>query len=47
VKIVFACVRSDAAVIHGPDQVTVTTLDLPEIGREELLLRVVSSSMCL
>lgn len=39
--------RSDAAVIHGQDQVTVTTLDLPEIGREELLLRVVSSSMCL
>jgi threonine dehydrogenase-like Zn-dependent dehydrogenase len=40
-------VRSEAAVIHGRDEVMVTTVDLPEIGSEELLLRVVSSSMCL
>lgn len=39
--------RSEAAVIHGRDQVKVTTVELPEIGPEELLLRVVSSSMCL
>lgn len=39
--------RSEAAVIFGKNQVKVTTVDLPEIGPDEILLRVVSSSMCL
>lgn len=36
-----------AARIHGRDKVAVSEVELPEIGADELLLRVVSSSMCL
>ena len=36
-----------AARIHGTDKVGVSEFQLPETGPEELLLRVVSSSMCL
>jgi threonine dehydrogenase-like Zn-dependent dehydrogenase len=36
-----------AARIHGRDKVAVAEVELPEIGPDELLLRVVSSSMCL
>lgn len=36
-----------AARIHGRDKVAVGEVDLPEIGPDELLMRVVSSSMCL
>ena len=36
-----------AARIHGTDKVAVSELELPDIGPDELLLRVVSSSMCL
>ena len=36
-----------AARIHGKDKVAVSELELPPIGDDELLLRVVSSSMCL
>lgn len=36
-----------AARIHGRDKVAVSEFELPEIGDDELLLRVVSSSMCL
>ena len=36
-----------AARIHGKDKVAVGEVELPEIGPDELLLRVVSSSMCL
>lgn len=36
-----------AARIHGTDKVAVSELELPAIGPDELLLRVVSSSMCL
>jgi threonine dehydrogenase-like Zn-dependent dehydrogenase len=36
-----------AARIHGTDKVAVSEFGLPDIGPDELLLRVVSSSMCL
>jgi threonine dehydrogenase-like Zn-dependent dehydrogenase len=36
-----------AARIHGTHKVGVSEFELPEIGPDELLLRVVSSSMCL
>jgi L-sorbose 1-phosphate reductase len=36
-----------AARIHGRDKIAVSEIELPEIGPDELLLRVVSSSMCL
>lgn len=36
-----------AARIHGTHKVGVSEFELPEIGTDELLLRVVSSSMCL
>lgn len=36
-----------AARIHGAHKVAVSEIELPEIGPDELLLRVVSSSMCL
>lgn len=36
-----------AARIHGRDKIAVSEVELPEIGPRELLLRVVSSSMCL
>ncbi len=36
-----------ASVIFGANKVRVDEFDLPEIGPDELLLRVVSSSMCL
>jgi L-sorbose 1-phosphate reductase len=36
-----------AARIHGTNKVAVTEFELPDIGPDELLLRVVSSSMCL
>jgi threonine dehydrogenase-like Zn-dependent dehydrogenase len=36
-----------AARIHGKDKVAVSEIELPPIGDDELLLRVVSSSMCL
>jgi threonine dehydrogenase-like Zn-dependent dehydrogenase len=36
-----------AARIHGTNKVAVSEFPLPEIGADELLLRVVSSSMCL
>ncbi|WOQ17361.1 zinc-binding dehydrogenase [Raineyella sp. W15-4] len=39
--------RIHAARIHGRGEVSVDELDLPPIGPEELLLRVVSSSMCM
>lgn len=39
--------QSDAAVIFGRNQVKVATVELPDIGPEEILMRVVSSSMCL
>lgn len=36
-----------AARIHGTDKIAVSEFPLPDIGPDELLLRVVSSSMCL
>ncbi|WP_410628325.1 alcohol dehydrogenase catalytic domain-containing protein [Amycolatopsis sp. cmx-8-4] len=39
--------RANAARIHGRGKVAVSELELPDIGPDELLLRVVSSSMCL
>lgn len=39
--------QSRASVIFGTDKVDVRLLDLPEIGSDEILMRVVSSSMCL
>ena len=36
-----------AARIHGREKIAVSEIELPEIGPDELLLRVVSSSMCL
>jgi threonine dehydrogenase-like Zn-dependent dehydrogenase len=36
-----------AARIHGRDKVAVSEIELPQIGPDELLMRVVSSSMCL
>lgn len=36
-----------AARMHGANKVAVSEFELPEIGPDELLLRVVSSSMCL
>lgn len=39
--------RAEAAVIHGTDLIEVRSIELPAIGPDELLLRVVSSSMCL
>jgi threonine dehydrogenase-like Zn-dependent dehydrogenase len=36
-----------AARIHGRDKIAVSEIELPETGPDELLLRVVSSSMCL
>ena len=36
-----------AARIHGRDKIAVSEFELPPIGDDELLLRVVSSSMCL
>lgn len=36
-----------AARIHGRDKIAVSEIELPEIGPDELLLRVISSSMCL
>ncbi len=39
--------QSRAAVIFGRNKVDVRLVDLPEIGPDELLMRVVSSSMCL
>ena len=39
--------RTRAAVIFGTNKVHVDEFDLPELGPDELLLRVVSSSMCL
>jgi threonine dehydrogenase-like Zn-dependent dehydrogenase len=39
--------QSRAAVIFGTDKVDVRLIDLPEIGADEILMRVVSSSMCL
>mgnify|MGYP006199703137 CR=1 FL=1 len=36
-----------AARIHGTDKLAVSEFGLPDIGPDELLLRVVSSSMCL
>lgn len=39
--------RADAAVISGTDRIDVRTIELPAPGPDELLLRVVSSSMCL
>ena len=36
-----------AARIHGRDKIAVSEIELPDIGPDELLLRVVSSSMCL
>lgn len=39
--------RSSASVIFGSNKVDVRGFELPEIGPEEILMRVVSSSMCL
>lgn len=39
--------RAEAARIHGRNKVIVSEVELPPIGPGELLLRVVSSSMCL
>jgi len=39
--------ESRASVIFGTNKVEVSVLDLPEIGPDEILMRVVSSSMCL
>jgi len=39
--------QSRASVIFGTNKVEVSVLDLPEIGSDEILMRVVSSSMCL
>ena len=39
--------RIEACRIHGRDRVMVGEMELPPIGPGELLLRVVSSSMCL
>lgn len=36
-----------AARIHGRNKIAVSEIELPEVGADELLLRVVSSSMCL
>jgi threonine dehydrogenase-like Zn-dependent dehydrogenase len=40
-------VRSDAAVIYGTDLVEVRPIELPAIAPDEILMKVVSSSMCL
>ncbi len=39
--------KSTAAVLAGKNQVYVKEVDLPEIGDEELLVKVVSNSVCL
>ncbi|MDY2726357.1 MAG: zinc-binding dehydrogenase, partial [Anaerostipes faecalis] len=39
--------KSTAAVLAGKNQVYVKEVDLPEIGEEELLVKVVSNSICL
>lgn len=39
--------QSRASVIFGTNKVEVNVVDLPEIGCDEILMRVVSSSMCL
>lgn len=39
--------KSTAAVLAGKNQVYVKEIDLPEIGEEELLVKVVSNSVCL
>ncbi len=39
--------KSTAAVLAGKNQVYVKEIDLPEIGDEELLVKVVSNSVCL
>ena len=39
--------KSTAAVLAGKNQVYIKEIDLPEIGEEELLVKVVSNSVCL
>lgn len=39
--------KSTAAVLAGKNQVYVKEVDLPEIGEEELLVKIVSNSICL
>ena len=39
--------KSTAAVLAGKNQVYVKEVELPEIGEEELLVKVVSNSICL
>lgn len=39
--------KATAAVLSGKNEVYVKEVDLPEIGEEELLVKVVSNSVCL
>ena len=39
--------KATAAVLSGKTQVYVKEVDLPEIGEEELLVKIVSNSVCL
>lgn len=39
--------KSTAAVLAAKNQVYVKEVELPEIGEEELLVKVVSNSICL
>lgn len=39
--------KATAAVLSGKNQVYVKEVDLPEIGEEELLVKIVSNSVCL
>ena len=39
--------KATAAVLSGKNQVYIKEVDLPEIGEEELLVKIVSNSVCL
>lgn len=39
--------KSTAAVLAGKNQVYVKEIELPELGEEELLVKIVSNSVCL
>lgn len=39
--------KAEAVFIHGKNKVKVDVVELPDIGPDEILMRVVSSSMCL
>lgn len=39
--------RTEAAVIHGKGKIKVTHVELPPIGRDEILMKVMSDSICM